>query len=105
MTPKGLFEPAFDKYVFEGEIGALSEPIKTRYGYHLVIVNSRTPARQQTLDEVRADILETVQEEWELAKRREYIAGLRQADKQINHDVIEQLVEKYAPGAQIKRKE
>lgn len=104
MTAKGRFEPAFDKYVFEAEIGALSEPVRTRYGYHLIVVNERTAARQQPLDEVRSGIRKTVQEEWELAQRREYVEGLRVAKKDINHEAIEQLVREYAPNATIKRK-
>ena len=104
MTEKGRFEPAFDKYVFEAELGVLSEPVRTRYGYHLIVVNERTAARQKTLDEVRSTLRKTVQEEWELAQRREYVEGLRVAKKEINHEAIEQLVREYAPNATIKRK-
>lgn len=103
-TAKGRFEAPFDKYVFEAALGELSQPVRTRYGYHLIIVNSRTPARQQSMEEVRQTILNTVREEWELAQRREYVEGLRIAKKQINHEAIEQLVREYAPNATLQRK-
>ncbi len=43
--------PAFKRMVSDMEPGEISEPFKTEYGYHLLRLNSRTSARQLSLDE------------------------------------------------------
>jgi peptidyl-prolyl cis-trans isomerase C len=44
----GEFRPGqmvseFDKVVFHKELGKVHGPIKTRFGYHLIEITSRTP--------------------------------------------------------------
>ncbi len=50
---KGRMVPAFDDAVFALEKGKLSEPVKTPFGYHLIMVDEHTT---KTFDEKRADI-------------------------------------------------
>ncbi len=51
--PQGATVPAFDEAAFSAEIGELTGPIETQFGYHLLVVDSREEARQRTFDEVR----------------------------------------------------
>jgi len=46
----GQMVPEFDKAAFELPIGQVSEPIKTQFGYHLILVTSKTPAVEATDD-------------------------------------------------------
>ena len=50
---KGRFVPAFDDQVFKLPVGKVSAPVKTEFGYHLILVRTRTTAK---LDDVRADV-------------------------------------------------
>jgi foldase protein PrsA len=50
---KGRFVKAFDDAVFSLPIGTVSDPVKTEFGYHLILVKSRTTP---TLDDVRQDV-------------------------------------------------
>ncbi len=57
----GLFErgkmvPEFEEVVFALDAGAVSEPVKTPFGYHLILVEEHRPAARKTLEEV-SDLL------------------------------------------------
>lgn len=40
----GQMVPEFDKVAFSLPIGKVSEPVKTQFGYHLILVTAKTPA-------------------------------------------------------------
>ena len=46
----GQMVPEFDKVAFELPVGQVSEPVKTKFGYHLILVTSKTPAVEATDD-------------------------------------------------------
>jgi parvulin-like peptidyl-prolyl isomerase len=43
FTP-GMMVPEFDKVAFALEVGKISEPVKTKFGYHLILVTDKKPA-------------------------------------------------------------
>lgn len=44
-NPKGGFVAAFDQAVFSLPVGKVSDPVKTDFGYHLILVRSRGEAK------------------------------------------------------------
>jgi len=50
---KGRMVPEFDKAAFSAETGKVTEPVKTQFGYHLIMVDSH---ETKPFDEVRPDI-------------------------------------------------
>ena len=54
--PQGATVPPFDEAAFSTEIGELTGPIETQFGFHLLVVDSREEARQLAFDEVREQI-------------------------------------------------
>jgi parvulin-like peptidyl-prolyl isomerase len=38
---KGTYAPSFDEYVWKADIGVVSEPTRTQFGYHLIVVTDR----------------------------------------------------------------
>ena len=40
----GMMVPEFDKAAFELPVGKVSEPVKTQFGYHLIMVTEKKPA-------------------------------------------------------------
>ncbi len=55
---KGSVVPEFEKVAFSLKPGAVSPPVKTQFGYHLILVAEHKPAHQATLEEVQGQIRE-----------------------------------------------
>jgi len=49
----GGFAKEFEEAVRKQEIGKVGEPVKTQFGYHLIVVEELTPKQPATLDKVR----------------------------------------------------
>jgi len=54
--PQGATVPAFDDAAFGAEVGVLTGPVQTQFGYHLLVVDERIDARQRSFDEVRDQV-------------------------------------------------
>jgi peptidyl-prolyl cis-trans isomerase C len=50
---KGRMVPAFEKAAFSAEIGKITEPVKSQFGYHLIVVEEHTT---KNFDEVKPEI-------------------------------------------------
>ena len=50
---KGRMVPEFEKAAFSQPIGEVSEPVRTQFGYHLILVDSR---KSKPFEEARAEI-------------------------------------------------
>ena len=53
---KGQMVPEFDTAVFAMEIGEISGPVKTQFGYHLIKLNSKTEASEIPFEDVKESI-------------------------------------------------
>ena len=53
---KGQMVPEFEKAAFGGEIGKTIGPVKTQFGYHLILVEDRKEAKARSFEEVQAQI-------------------------------------------------
>jgi foldase protein PrsA len=58
---KGTLEKQLDEAVFKASKGKLVGPIKTQFGYYLFKVTKVTPASQQTLEQAKETIKQTLQ--------------------------------------------
>jgi peptidyl-prolyl cis-trans isomerase D len=53
---RGQTDPAFEDALFELEQGAVSDPVRTDEGYHVILLRELRPATQQTFEEVREQL-------------------------------------------------
>jgi peptidyl-prolyl cis-trans isomerase D len=53
---RGRMVPAFEEAAFDLAPGTISEPVRTRFGYHLIMVEEHKPAGTQPLEAVSGDI-------------------------------------------------
>ena len=58
---KGTLEKQLDAAVFGAKKGELTGPVKTQFGYYLFEVSKVTPASQQTLEQAKETIRQTLQ--------------------------------------------
>ncbi len=57
----GSMVPAFDTAVFAMKTGEISDVVKTRFGYHVILLEEITPPATRELTEVQDSIIDTLQ--------------------------------------------
>ena len=83
-TPRGVFVPEFEQVIDRLEIGELSLPFETRYGWHIAeVLETRTHdttdevREQQCVEQIRAGKLEEEQQLWLRRLRDEAFVQVR----------------------------
>lgn len=60
---RGQMVPEFDEAVFSMEVGSVSAPVKTQFGYHLIKLISKQEASTYVYDEIKAQLADMVNQE------------------------------------------
>lgn len=63
--PKGKMVKEFEDAAFNAKVGELSDPVKTDYGYHLILVDDKVEGRTLSFDEVKDKLLNEIKEKRE----------------------------------------
>ena len=53
---KGRMVPEFEKVAFEMKLGEISEPVKTEFGYHLILVEDKKAQETKPMDAVKSEL-------------------------------------------------
>lgn len=75
---RGKMEPAFEEAAFGLPVGDIGGVVETNYGYHVIKIEDRTPARTKLLSEVKYEIErklkkeQAVQDAWQKADDIQY---------------------------------
>lgn len=77
---RGKMVEAFEDAAFSMDVNEISDPVKTEFGYHIIMVTGRQEAQEATLEDNKAEIEETLRNEkiseeysiWLSEKREEY---------------------------------
>lgn len=77
---KGQMVPEFEKAAFGGEIGKVLGPIKTQFGYHLILVEDKKEERAVTYKEIKDEL---------------YSQLLQRKKQQVYAETVKALEEKY----------
>lgn len=58
----GMMVPPFEEATFALEVGAISEPVQTQFGWHVIKLNETRAIEAPSLDEVRGELEAAVQQ-------------------------------------------
>lgn len=72
---QGAMVPPFEAAVVQMDVGAVSDPVQTQFGWHVIKLNETRVKDAPALEDVRAELLETIQRDAIDA----YVADLEQA--------------------------
>lgn len=74
---KGMMVPEFEEAAFASEVGAVTEPVKTQFGYHIIQVYEKSNAQVQSFDDVKDSIRNNLLQEKQMEKYNGLITDLR----------------------------
>ena len=97
-------DPAFSSAAFAlKKVGDLSEPVESRFGWHLIRLDGRRAGTPRPFEEVKAEIIDELRRAYIDERRASRIAQLRDNPKpEVNAAAIDQLVVR--PSAEAIRK-
>ncbi len=77
IVARGELAADIDKAVFSIPVGSVSDPIQTRFGWHLVKVLEKMPVSYKPFNDVKADLLKREQDTQFQKKLAEYLDKLK----------------------------
>lgn len=104
LTP-GTFVPEFERTANElDEVGQVSEPVRTEFGFHIIRLVEASPPRERSFDEVRQQLVDKLREDYLKSTRERHSAELRSLPDQGNEELLRSLRARYGgefapPGA------
>ena len=83
---KGAMVPAFEKAVLALEIGAVSDPIKTQFGWHIIKLNNSRLKTPPSLEDVRVEIERALKEKYISDKVRKITSAAKVVRAEVSID-------------------
>src|SRR4051812_21943105 len=78
---KGQQEKTFDAAIFNAKKGVVTGPIKTQFGYYVFRVNKITPAKQQSLGQVKTTIKNLLQSQGQQKALNDFVKDFQKRYK------------------------
>ena len=86
---RGQLPRAVEELVFKLKPGKVSRPLKTVFGYHILMVEDKTPPEKQSYEQVREQIYQKLLEEKQNHLYQKWISGLwRRSKIVINYQLL-----------------
>ncbi|MBA4500999.1 peptidylprolyl isomerase [Marinobacterium marinum] len=97
---RGQMVKPFEEKAFSMDLNEISEPVKTRFGYHIIMVLAKEEAGQKKFDDVKSFIVNKLKTEKMREIRQSIISDVSTGDKdfglKLNEKLLKELEEKYS---------
>ncbi len=60
---QGMMVPEFEEAAFQMEVGEISAPVQTQFGWHLIKLEDKTPATNRSFEEVQHQVMQQLIQE------------------------------------------
>ena len=87
---RGRMVKAFEEAAFNAKAGSIVGPVETQFGYHVIKVMEKFPARERTFEEVSESVLTSLKARKKSKATRETLAALK---KDAKIEVLEEGIE------------
>ncbi len=95
LFDKGKMVKSFDEAVFSMKKNELSQPVKTKYGYHLIKLNKKVPAGVKSFEEVKDSIINKLKaDDWEQERADFYEQVKKDNAMKIDEQALDNYIEK-----------
>nr|WP_308870983.1 peptidyl-prolyl cis-trans isomerase [Orenia metallireducens] len=78
---KGQMVPAFEQAAFNLQVDEISEPVKTKFGYHIIKVEDKQEAEIVSLADAKEKIKNLLTQQAQQAKWNSFVKGLKEDTK------------------------
>lgn len=93
---KGEMTKPFENAAFSLEnIGAITEPVETGYGYHLIMLNNKYPARLKPYEDVQEDAEAQARQQYLAEYRSRYLRKLLSDPISLSDGALDSMTRKY----------
>ena len=74
---QGQMVPEFENACAAMEVGEISAPVQTQFGFHLILLNKKEEGGEMSFDEVKADLMNALKEEKQQAAYQSKVNQLK----------------------------
>jgi hypothetical protein len=78
---KGRMVKEFEDVAFNMKVNTVSEPVRTRFGYHIIKLTDKREDRKKAFDEVKEQIVKSLQNKKFFTERRKLLSDLEKNAK------------------------
>lgn len=97
---RGRMVPEFEKVAFETPIGKITAPVKTNYGYHIILVEKKRPALiakiEEHQDEIAKELIQSDKKEELATLTEKVIDEVKQSMASNKSKMLDNLVAQYS---------
>lgn len=90
---RGDMVPEFEEASFSMDVGVISEPVQSQYGYHIIRKDGETPAQQKPFEQVQPVLERQMREQHMDRERRLYLNELYDPELEVTQESVEQTIE------------